>query len=250
MCVLSCLRCLVQCVYRWIVRQHDVRVDETVCFLTSTQSHNITTILPDYRRVRPDEQATFPSGGEDVDLTLQWVSSNLKSKSGKPRDVYLMGNSAGGVHLFTYLLAPHFQESVAKATMSGDSSTYRIAGMISVSTPMSFGTPHPSRAKVLETYYQDRAEEVSSLGLLKAVSKKPEGMNLLVVNGSLDPESEILAPCRPFVQTWKEKFGSDALEEVLLEGHNHFSPVLGLSTGIEREEILGQTVLKFMGIAQ
>ena len=161
-----------------------------------------------------------------------------------------MGNSAGGVHLFTYLLAPRFQESVAEATSSGDSSIYRIAGMISVSTPMSFGTPHPSRAKVLEAYYHGRAEEDSPLGLLKALEKKPEGVKLLVVNGSLDPESEILAPCRPFVQTWQDKFGNDGLEEVLLDGHNHFSPVLGLSTGIEKEEILGQTVLKFMGVSQ
>ena len=115
---------------------------------------------------------------------------------------------------------------------------------------MSFGTPHPSRAKVLETYYHDRAEEDSPLGLLTALLQKPEGMECLVVNGSLDPESEILAPCRPFVQTWKDKFGRDGLEEVLLEGHNHFSPVLGLSTGIEREEILGRTVLTFMGVAQ
>jgi alpha/beta superfamily hydrolase len=66
-------------------------------------SRGITTIIPDYRRVNSPfggEDAVFPSGAENVSLALKWVENfNTSSK----RNVFIMGNSAGGVHISTFL---------------------------------------------------------------------------------------------------------------------------------------------------
>jgi acetyl esterase/lipase len=49
-------------------------------------------VLPDYR-LYGQHDAVFPSGGEDVGLTLQWVVDNLKEVD--LERIFLIGNSAG-----------------------------------------------------------------------------------------------------------------------------------------------------------
>lgn len=74
-----------------------------------------------------------------------------------------------------------------------------------------------------------------------------------MVNGTLDPQVELLDTVDEFAETWATVFDCDKAERqqqqlqvVNLEGHNHFSAVLGLGTGVEREEILGKTVLDWI----
>ena len=205
------------------------------------------TVIPDYRRTR--EGATFPSGGEDVKGVLAWLNNYVNkdsrlSRGKKQRKVYILGHSAGGMHVATFLLAPQFAKDVEVLT----SQKVRLVldGIILVSTACACENADPSHAEVLEQYYKDRVAEDSPLGLLKATKETPP-VRVLLVSSELDPEDDIIETCQAFAHEWRVKFGVNQtkFEVVELDGHNHFSTVLGLGTGIEEEESLGETVLSW-----
>jgi hypothetical protein len=147
-----------------------------------------------------------------------------------------MGNSAGGVHLATYLLAPDFAESRRRLLSSSiraadDSSAEtrskahqaRLKGVIFLSVPFHFDRALPERKSTLATYYSDdHDDDVPSkapLGLLRASRKSDDGsikplqqdVSVLVLKGSLDPEDEILGPIADFADEWlrQKKKGTD-----------------------------------------
>lgn len=192
-------------------------------------------MVPDYRRT--GDGGTFPSGGEDIAKALEWTRSRYSTGNHK---LYIMGNSAGAVHSATWLLEPRFAES-RQAVQSG---SLHLSGVILVSIPAHFQAATPDRAEVLTAYYKDRIEEDCAHGLL--LRAQPVQTRTLVVTGTLDPEDEICQPSSHFVKRWKEKLGAGKLSEVVLDGHNHFSTVMALGTGIEREESLGAAVEKWI----
>lgn len=202
------------------------------------QSRGFITVIPDYRRT--GEGGTYPSGGQDIAGALKWTKDRFNTGSHK---LWIMGNSAGAVHSATWLLEPALAES-RKSVQTG---SLTIQGVVLVSIPAHFRKAGADRMDVLTAYYKDRLEEDCALGQVSKV-QSPE-TKLLVVTATLDPEDEILEPSQDFVGAYKKKFGKDSLSEVVLEGHNHFSTVLGLGTGDEREESLGREVLKWMGQA-
>jgi hypothetical protein len=195
-------------------------------------------VIPDYRRT--GDGGVYPSGGQDIAGALEWIKNRFSTGNHK---LWIMGNSAGAVHSATWLLEPALAES-RKTVQTG---SVIIQGIVLVSIPAHFQKAGADRMDVLTTYYKDRIEQDCALGQVSK-AQSPEA-KLLVVTATLDPEDEILECSQDFVNAYKEKFGKDSLSEVLLEGHNHFSTVLGLSTGIEREESLGREVLQWMGQA-
>lgn len=61
--------------------------------------------VTNYRLV-PDGQ--WPSGGEDVALAIRWLRDNVARHGGDPDRIFIMGTSAGAVHIATLLrLDPH-----------------------------------------------------------------------------------------------------------------------------------------------
>ncbi|KAK6000185.1 hypothetical protein QM012_003817 [Aureobasidium pullulans] len=198
-------------------------------------SRGFVTVIPDYRRT--GEGAVFPSGGQDLAGALEWIKNRFNTGNHK---LWIMGNSAGAVHSATWLLEPSLAES-RKTVQTG---SVIVQGVILVSIPAHFQQAGADRSDVLTAYYKDRLEEDCALGLVSR-AQTPIA-KLLVVTATLDPEDEILKPSQDFVNKYKEKFGQDSLDEILLEGHNHFSTTLALGTGIEREESLGTEVFKWM----
>lgn len=204
--------------------------------LCNHQSRGFITVIPDYRRT--GEGAKFPSGGDDIASAMEWVKRRF---SGGDHKLYIMGNSAGAVHTGTWLLEPKFAES-RKSLSSGSVS---LQGAVLVSVPAHFQEAGGSRNETLQAYYGDKIDQDSIYGVLER-AEAPE-VKTLVVTGTLDPEDEICKPSDDFVRRWKSNFGSSHLSVVVLEGHNHFSTVAALGTGIEREESLGTEVLRWMG---
>lgn len=65
-----------------------------------------------------------------------------------------------------------------------------------------------------------------------------------MVEGSLDPEDEILDTMERFKREWKEKFGGlEGYSTLIMEGHNHISPPFGLLCGEEEAEKWGVDVV-------
>ncbi|MCW5685764.1 MAG: alpha/beta hydrolase [Pseudolabrys sp.] len=50
--------------------------------------------------------ARFPAGAQDLALAIQWIADNIGDHGGDPRKIILMGHSAGGCHVASYLLDP------------------------------------------------------------------------------------------------------------------------------------------------
>jgi triacylglycerol lipase len=55
--------------------------------------------------------ATWPSGAEDLAATIRWIKANAASFGGDPSRIYLLGWSAGGGHVASYLAFPQFHVS-------------------------------------------------------------------------------------------------------------------------------------------
>jgi acetyl esterase/lipase len=53
-------------------------------------------------------QSPWPAAVEDLSAAVRWVTDNIASRGGEPGRVYLMGHSAGAVHVATYVSHPEF----------------------------------------------------------------------------------------------------------------------------------------------
>ncbi|OBT63602.1 hypothetical protein VE03_07336 [Pseudogymnoascus sp. 23342-1-I1] len=233
-----------------------------------------TTIIADYRRVTDvalgtGEGAVFPSGGEDVGAVLDWVKSTyLRSSHGisqKPRDVFLIGNSAGGVHVSTYLLDPRFDK---RRHALQESQLCSLRGAVLMSVPLDFKEATPDRTEILQTYWpqnlsgtQQQARDLfCPNGLLrtrKAGKESTETLqpadfsmpDILVMLGELDPEDEIVEPNKRFLSLWDDCFGSkQGIEVKWMSGHNHISPPFALMSGGKQGEEWAENVIDWMKV--
>lgn len=214
-----------------------------------TKHLGVPVVIIDYRLL--SHGAVFPSGGEDVALAVDWIEQNFHEEYPEGLDLFIMGNSAGGIHLSTFLLAPEFAIKRRNITESLNAQT-RLRGAILLSVPFHFEQADPSRQEVLATYFRDNHQSLSPFGLLKSgiesdSVKALENVTVLLLTGTLDPEDEILVPNRDFEKEWQrsEQIGK-RLRVASIEGHNHISPVLSLGTDVQTEEAWGQQVIDFI----
>lgn len=210
-----------------------------------------TTVIADYRLL--EHGARFPSGGEDLAQVVDWVRESLTKQEGYSTiDLFIMGNSAGGIHLSTYAFAPDFEASRAKIMTSDPDASVCLRGIILLSVPFNFKRSDPSRTDTLTTYFGD-VESNSPQGLLRAAMlRDPDSVlsnvRALVLNGTLDPDDEILEPKEDFLNEWQglDEESREAVTVAMMDGHNHISPPLSLGTGVEREEKWGCQVAEFI----
>jgi acetyl esterase/lipase len=202
------------------------------------------TIVIDYRLI--GHGAKFPSGGEDVGAALEWIEKRYGGGSEqRKREIFVMGNSAGGVHLCTWLFGDQFREE--RNRLAAGSNGVKLAGVVFLGAVFHFKTAPPPLMEVLTQYFGDRVAEDSPLGMVQSAKEKGgltgQWPRILVVDSELDPE-EILLAGREFVQELGE-VKTIELEHTNLRGHNHISPPWALGTGIEREEEWGYAVGKW-----
>ncbi|KAK5072597.1 hypothetical protein LTR51_005235 [Lithohypha guttulata] len=157
-----------------------------------------------------------------------------------------MGNSAGGIHLSTYLFTPDFAVSRSKVMTSDSEASVVLRGVI-------FLQGDPSRDQVLQEYYGDEVDSRAPQGLLKAAMlQDPDAVlpnvTAMLLNGSLDPDDEIMDPRDEFLYEWKllDERSRERLTVAMMDGHNHISPALSLGTNIEMEEAWGYQVGEFV----
>lgn len=207
--------------------------------------YGYSVVVPDYRLM--SHEARYPSGGEDVALAVEWIFENAGKFGPEHIDLFIMGNSAGGIHLSTFLLDPTFTATRTKV-MNG--SGMRMRGATLLSVPFNFDYSHESRREILDTYFGDFKEN-SPLGRLKFAQEQgnidfPQaGVRLLVLNGELDPDDEILQPRDDFIEQWMQDTSIESRRALAVDwmpGQNHISPFCSLSTGLEREEAWGHQV--------
>jgi acetyl esterase/lipase len=169
-------------------------------------------------------QSPYPAGAEDLAAVIAWVSGKIGERGGDPARIYLVGQSAGAVHVANYVSHPEFY----KVRDGG------LAGAVMVSGIYDLTASPVGDAEI--TYFgsdPSRYAERSSLqGLL--ATKIP----LMVTAAELDPprfveQFELLkqATC---------KRPSGCARTFMLPQHSHMSEVYSINTEDTRltDEIL------------
>lgn len=197
------------------------------------------TVVVDYRLI--GHGAKYPSGPEDVDLALQWVEKRFTDRD----TLYLLGNSAGGVHVVSWLFGRSFTEhrdQLIGVKSSGSSLKIQAVGLLGAPFRLD---PEGAMKPLLSAHYGEpefiRAEEPQQLMLntTEHLSREEIGRwpRLSVLVCELDPESDIRQAGKNFADLWQSRGGRGNFVDI--PGHNHISPVLSLGTALEKEEAWG-----------
>ena len=169
-------------------------------------------------------QAKWPAGAEDIGSAVQWVADNIGGRGGNPLRIYLMGHSAGAVHVASYVSHPEFY----KVKGSGLAGAIMVSGFYDL-TAMQLGDPERAYFGADPSRYP---EQSSRQGLL--TTKIP----LMLVSAELDPDGFVLQ-----FDLMKEaacKRTSGCARAFMLPQHSHMSEVYSINTADTRltDEIL------------
>lgn len=172
-------------------------------------------------------QSPWPAGAEDLASAVQWVSDKIGERGGAPARIYLMGHSAGAVHVANYLSHPEFQKvkggGPAGAIMA--SGFYDLTSMtVSEGGSAYFGTD-PARFP----------ERSSSSGLLK--TKTP----FMITAAELDPPAFVEQ--LTLLKDGLCKSAHGCVRAFVLPQHSHMSEVYSINTPDTR---LSNEILDFV----
>lgn len=153
-------------------------------------------------RLVGEHGAKYPSGGEDIGLALQWLSSHESVDASK---MFLFGTSAGAFHASTYLWKLSSEHA-------------RVAGFLCANLPAHFRNSDPGRSQTLIAYLGSDPSLVDAITMRKA-SRDTTPCLLLVSDHDL--EAEVTKPMEELADVWPVE---PKPERVVMAGHNHFSP--------------------------
>ena len=163
-------------------------------------------------------QSPYPAGAEDLASVVAWVSSKIGERGGDPARVYLMGHSAGAIHVANYVSHPEFH----KAKDGGLAGAVMVSGIYDL-TASPVGDPEIAYYGSDPSRYAERS---SLQGLL--TTRIP----LMVAAAELDPprfveQFDLLkqAAC---------KRPSGCARATMLPQHSHMSEVYAINTADTR----------------
>ncbi|HEU0083884.1 MAG TPA: alpha/beta hydrolase [Bradyrhizobium sp.] len=160
-------------------------------------------------------QAAWPAGAEDLATAVQWVSQNITERGGDPIRIFLMGHSAGAVHVASYVAHPEFY----KVKGGGLAGAIMLSGIYDL-TATPAGSPEIAYFGADPARYAERS---SLQGLL--TSNTP----LMIAAAELDPPNFV----RQFelLRDAACKRPSGCITAGLLPQHSHMSEVYSINTG-------------------
>ena len=163
-------------------------------------------------------QAKWPAGAEDIGSAVQWVANNIGERGGNPARIYLMGHSAGAIHVASYVSHPEFYEVKG----GGVAGAIMISGLYDL-TAMQLGDPERAYFGADPSRY---AEESSLQGL--ATTNIP----LMIVAAEMDPAMFL----RQFALLKDAicKTASGCPRALILPQHSHMSEVYSINTADTR----------------
>lgn len=172
-------------------------------------------------RLAPEHR--WPAGAEDVAAAVAWIRQHIADYGGDPDEIVVAGNSAGAVHVASFL-AGHGGGSHA-----GVSGGVLLSGI--------YDLDPGNRGDLEHAYYgSTAAQDASTLpGLLEC------GVPLLFSVAENDP-AKFHAQAAGVVAAWQARHGM-VPDLVWVEGHNHMSTVASL--GID-EAALGAPLARFI----
>jgi acetyl esterase/lipase len=201
---------------------------------TFIASRGFVAVIPDYRLVNMGPEhpfdagtdARFPSGAEDVALSMRWAVQNL-SDVGDTQTVFAMGHSAGANHLATAMLLPGCVDKEPELMRA-------LRKWVTLSATFDYVHSREQRRVAWSRYFGgfERIGERCPTALVRAlekggVSQLPE---LLCLHAKRDHFGAV-DPQKRFWDLWIEKGGRGEMEEVNGKEHNHMSTIYSVGCG-------------------
>jgi acetyl esterase/lipase len=178
-------------------------------------------------------EAKWPSGPEDAAAALAWVKANIVGYGGDPARIYMMGWSAGGNVVASYVAFPQFHNS-------GNSG---LAGAILLSPDPIDPAVADMKRDSYKHYFGDDpsilAERLPLVGLTKT------SVPLMVAYAGFDPPAIAQQSTDLIAALCKRTQG--CASSLLLKTHNHMSE--GNSIGTKDTELTDQ-ILAFMKVGK
>lgn len=174
--------------------------------------------------------ATWPAGSQDVGSAVGFLRANVERWGGHPNGIFVMGQSAGAVHVAGYVAEPRLH-----AAANGG-----IAGAIMVSGI--FDVARADRNPFQAAYYGEdasRSPEQSTLEKLAAAS-----LPCFYSVSELDP-SDFQRQAAWLIEAHTARQGRWP-RVIQLTGHNHLSSVLQIGSAVDT---LGPELLRFIHTA-
>ena len=172
-------------------------------------------------------QFPWPAGAEDVASAIKWVSDGISERGGDPSRIYLMGHSAGAIHVASYVSHPEFYK-VKNGGLKG-------AIMVSAIYDLTAAPLTDPEKAYFGSDASRYAAESSLPGLLKT------NIPLMAVSSELDLQGFVKQ-----LDLFKEascKRPKGCARTVMLPQHNHMSEVYSINTADTR---LTDQILEFM----
>ncbi len=120
--------------------------------------NNMIGVSMTYRLAPKD---LWPAGGHDVGLAVRWVMKNIGAHGGDPKKVFLMGQSAGAIHVASFLA----DEKLHITKNTGLAGALMLSGLFSITPQLTVAEPP------VKLYFGDDAtkyaQRSSLIGLLQ-----------------------------------------------------------------------------------
>jgi acetyl esterase len=173
-------------------------------------------------RLAPEHK--WPSGAEDVGSVVKWLRANAKDYGGDPNSIFVMGQSAGGTHVGTYIyheeLQPQDGVGIAGAILM--SGVYRVLG-----------------DKRSEAYYGSDKSKIPGMTALEHVDGRK--VPTFLIQAEYDPwalQKETVDLYRALCER-----DQNCPRYTIVQGHNHLTEAAHINTA---DESIGPQIIDFI----
>lgn len=174
--------------------------------------------------------ATYPAGSVDVSAAVRWVRDNAARFNGNPDRIFLMGHSAGGTHVATYLVDP----------LCSVLSRRGIAGAILVSARLYADvSPRNPNADGVRQYY-GKDESLYEMRSPLTYASSMTYPTMVVIAQYENPMLDEYGLDFAYRMTRGTRIGPRIVQ---VRGHNHTSVVAHFNSG---ENLLADQIYDFM----
>lgn len=159
-------------------------------------------------------QNPWPAAAEDIGAAVAWVAREIAARGGDPARIFLMGHSAGAVHVASYVSHPQFH----KVSGGGLRGAIMVSGVYDL-------TAGPAGAPEKAYFGTDPALYAERSALEGLVATK---IPLMIVSAELDPP--VFAAQFALLKNATCKGPNGCARALLLPQHSHMSEVYAINT--------------------